>query len=175
MGRLVPQKAPEVLVRAMAIVGRAHPDAHFVLIGDGALDSLVTDELARAGLGDRFHWIRSLPRASQYLHDLDVFVLLSRFEGASYSPLEAMRAGVAVVATDVTGNRDTIEHDRTGLLVPPDDPEAGARAVTSVLGDPALRRRLAADGQRAVRDRFGVAGMGARHAELYQKLTDRRP
>jgi glycosyltransferase involved in cell wall biosynthesis len=172
MGRLAPQKAPEVLVEAFRIVADEAPDAHFVLIGDGPQAAEV-DAAARR-LGGRFHRIPSVPDAARYLGDLDVFVLTSRFEGGPYAPLEAMRAGVAVVLTDVVGSADTVEHGRTGLLSPPDDPSGTAAAVLRLLRDPDERARLAAAGHRAVVDRFDVARMGRALRAVYGAAIDRR-
>jgi len=104
VARLVPQKAPEQFVRACAMVARRRPDAHFILVGEGGLQELVNDEVRDSGLGKRFHQVEPLPeaQAAGLLSQLDVFVLPSRFEGAPYTPLEAMRAGVPVSYTHLT-------------------------------------------------------------------------
>jgi glycosyltransferase involved in cell wall biosynthesis len=171
IARLAEQKAPEVFVRAAAIVGRADPGVHFVLIGDGPQRDLVMQEIGASGLGDRFHLLLGAEHASALLGDLDVFVLTSRFEGAPYSPLEAMRAGTPVVLTDVVGNRDIVESGRSGLLVPPEDPDAVADAVRLLLGDRQLAGAMVAGGRARLAASFDVAAMGDRLSQVYRDLA----
>ncbi len=171
IARLVPQKAPEDLVAACAIVSRAIPEAHFVLIGGGRLAARVDAAIVRDGLGGRFHRIDALAGAAGALGELDVFALSSRFEGGPYSPLEAMRAGTAVVLTDVAGNRDAVENGLSGVLVPPADPGALADAIIRVLRDEALRRRIGEAGRARVLERFDVRRLIARLDDLYQEFA----
>jgi len=174
MGRLAAQKAPEVLVRAFQLVAAEQGDVHFVVIGDGPQRALFDDAVAASQLGARLHHVPALPEAARYLGDLDVFVLASRFEGGPYAPLEAMRAGVPVVLTDVVGNRDVVDDDRNGVLVPVDDPDSLRSAITALLRDEERRRRLAAAGADDVRERFSVEAMAAAHLALYRDALERR-
>ncbi len=114
-----------------------------MLIGDGPLRHDIEDLVKACGLAPVFHWLPELHDAAAYLHDLTVFALPSRFEGGPYSPLEAIRAGVPVVLSDVVGNRDVIEQRRSGLLVPPDDPGRLAEAILELLSDPPAAADLA--------------------------------
>ena len=137
VGRLAAQKAPEVYVRACALVAAAHPDTHFVLIGDGELADLVDREIAAGGFGGRFHHLRLPSGGEAAMAELDVFVMSSRYEGAAYAPMEAMRARVPVVLTDVVGNhRTAIEAGVSGLLVPPDNQAALAGGIGRLPGGP---------------------------------------
>jgi glycosyltransferase involved in cell wall biosynthesis len=171
LGRLVPQKAPEDFVAACALVASEVPGARFVLIGDGALAGAVDGAVGAAGLAERFTRIEYLEGAAGALGSLDIFALSSRFEGAPFSPLEAMRAGTPVVLTDVVGNHDAIEDRVSGVLVPPGDPAAMAAAIVELLRDETLRSRIVAAGRERVRTRFDVRAMGERLAELYRGLA----
>jgi glycosyltransferase involved in cell wall biosynthesis len=173
IARLAPQKAPEVFIRSCALVATAVPDARFVLVGEGPLAGLVEAEIAAAGLDERLLQLRGLHGAATLLCQFDVFVLASRYEGGPYAPLEAMRAGTPVVLTEVTGSCDTIEHGRSGLFVPPDDPEALAAAVCVLLADAPLRRRLAAAGRARLEDRFDVRVLAGALAQLYETVSSR--
>jgi glycosyltransferase involved in cell wall biosynthesis len=173
ISRLVPQKAPEDLVAALAVVLVRVPAAHAVVIGDGELAAAYEAAVDASGARDRLHRIAALPDAGGVLDQLDVFVLASRFEGGPYSPLEAMRAGTPVVLTDVVGNRDAVEHGVSGLLVPPARADALGEAVVALLGDDAERARLGAAGRARVAERFDVARMGAALDELYRELLGR--
>jgi glycosyltransferase involved in cell wall biosynthesis len=169
--RLAPQKAPEVFVRACALVAADVPDARFVLVGDGPLAATVDAEIERSGLGDRLLHLRGLHGAATVMAQLDVFALASRYEGGPYTPLEAMRAGTPVVLTDVIGTRDTVEDGRSGLLVPPDDPADLARGVIRVLRDPKLARTLAEGGRERVAARFDVRAMTDQILRVYESVT----
>jgi glycosyltransferase involved in cell wall biosynthesis len=173
VGRLARQKAPEMFVRACARVAGAHPEARFVLIGDGPLRDVVAAEVEAGGLEERFFQLPGLHGAPTVMGQLDVFVLASRYEGGPYAPLEAMRAGTPVVVTDVVGSRDTVADGESGLVVPPDDPAALAAAVTRVLADRCLAERLADGGRERLAARYDVRLMADRLALLYRALMAR--
>ena len=168
VGRLAPQKAPEVYVRACTLVAAAHPDARFVLIGDGELADLVDREVAAGGFDGRFHHLRLPSGGEAAMAELDVFVMSSRYEGAAYAPMEAMRARVPVVLTDVVGNRDAIEAGVSGLLVPPDDPAALARGIGRLLGDAGLRAEIGEHGRRRVAGLYDLRVLADQLDRLYR-------
>jgi glycosyltransferase involved in cell wall biosynthesis len=170
ISRLVPQKAPDVLINAWARVTTSAPDARFVLVGDGPLAAQVDSQVTALGLGDRLLHLRGIHGAASLMPQLDAFVLASRYEGAPYAALEAMRAETAVVLTDVVGNRDLVVDGESGLLVSPGDPGALAAAIVRVLGDAELRRRLARSGRARLIDQFDVRVMATRVAALYGSL-----
>jgi glycosyltransferase involved in cell wall biosynthesis len=171
VARLVPQKAPEVFVRACALIARRVRNAEFLLVGTGPLQWLVDEEVQRANLGRRWHQIPNLPDAKRALGQLDVFVLLSRFEGCPYTPLEAMQAGTPVVLSRVVGNRDIVEPDVSGLAVPAEDPGAAAQAVVRILTDGSLAAALVAGGRRRVATHFDVRAMGLALRDLYRQVA----
>lgn len=171
ISRLVPQKAPEDLVAAARVLLEAVPEAHMVVIGDGELAASYEAAVDAAGVRSRLHRIPELPGAGGVLDQLDVFLLASRFEGGPYAPLEAMRAGTAVVLTDVVGSRDAVEPDVSGLLVPAGRPDLLGQAAARLLRDPDERQRLGAAGRARVEARFDVRAMGAALDRLYADLT----
>lgn len=168
VARLVPQKAPTLFVQVCAEVSRSDPDVHFLLIGLGPLQAAVDEAVASAGLGDRWHQIRHLPDAAAVLGQLDVFALLSAFEGGPYTPLEAMRAGTPVVLTDVVGNRDVVEPGVSGLVAPFGDVAALSGAVRGLIADPGYREAMVEAGRRRLEELFDTRVMGARMGELYR-------
>jgi glycosyltransferase involved in cell wall biosynthesis len=175
ISRLVPQKAPEVYVRACAAAAERLPGVHFVLIGSGTLASMVTAEIERVGMSGRIHLHPDFPLPAAVLSQFDLFVSASRFEGGPYTPLEALRAGLPVLLTAATGNRDVVEHGVSGWLAPVDQPQALAEAMVRLMGDEDLRRALALAGAARLRERFDVRDMGRALAGLYEDLTDRGP
>lgn len=174
MFRLSRQKAPEVYVAACARVAAEVPDCEFLLIGEGPEEPRLSEAVAATGLGSRFHRLRSLPRAAAALGDLDVCVLTSRYEGCPYVVLEAMRAGVPVVATAADGTRDIVADGVTGIVAPIDDDRAVAAATVGLLRDPTRRENLGAAGRRRVADRFDVRPMAAATAGVYSRLIGAR-
>lgn len=173
IARLVHQKAPGDFVAACALVASAVPQARFAMVGSGDLEAEVDAAVEAAGLQDRFFRLTSLPGAAGILGQLDVFALSSRFEGGPYSPLEAMRAGTAVVLTDVVGSKDAVEHGVTGLIVPAGDTDAMAEAITRLLLDRPLRIAMGEAGQARVAELFDVRGMGRALERLYAELVSR--
>lgn len=173
VGRLAWQKAPEVFVSACGVVADRLPSAHFVLIGSGPLQTLVEKAIAQTGIEDRFHLVPSIPRADAALGELDIYALPSRFEGSPRTAVEAMRAGVPVVAADADGSRDVVEHWVSGLLVPRDEPYELAAAILTLLKDEALRKRLVR-GARSRLYRFDERFMASATATVYSELRERR-
>jgi glycosyltransferase involved in cell wall biosynthesis len=166
-GRLLPQKAPEVFLDAWAEIARADADVRAVVIGDGPQAGLVR---AVAAGDPRLTWVPELPGLAAHLGDLTVLCLTSRFEGGPYVPLEAMRAGVPVVLTDVVGNADVVD-PTSGVLVPADDPSAVAAAVLRLLRDPHERQRIAAAARARVEQHFDVTVSAAALAALYREVA----
>jgi glycosyltransferase involved in cell wall biosynthesis len=171
LARLVPQKAPEVFVTACAQAGDRLPGVHFVLFGNGGvLADVVAAEIARSGLGNRFHDLRDPEMPVSLLSQLDIIVSTSRFEGAPYTPLDAIRAGTVLVLSDVVGNRDVVEDRVSGLLVPVDDPGATADAIVRLIREPGLRGSLAAAAGQRMRSRFDVRVSGFALRDVYLGL-----
>jgi len=170
VARVVAQKAPEQFVRACAEVARHRPDVHFLLVGLGPLQGRVEKEVAAGGLHGRFHQIPHLDDAASVMGQFNVFALLSRYEGGPYAPLEAMRAGVPVVLSDVVGNHDTVVDGVSGFLVPFGDAGGAARVIVRLLDDAVVRAAVVAAAASRLRAEFDARLMGARHAALYSGM-----
>jgi glycosyltransferase involved in cell wall biosynthesis len=173
VARLVHQKAPERFLAVVGAVLAAHPDAHAVLIGDGPLAEPLAGELATLAATGRFHRIAQVPDAAAVVGHLDVFLLTSRFEGAPYAPMEAMRAGVPVLLTDVVGSRDAVVDGVSGFLVPEDDPLAAVPLILALLGDGERRRQIGASGHERVISTFDLAELGTRLLAVYRTVSAR--
>lgn len=166
IGRIERQKGFDVLIRALSDL----EDASLILVGDGS-ERPALEALARSvGVADRVVWVGWNEDARSYLTSWDVFVLPSRFEGFPLALLEAMLARSAVVATDVGSVAEAVLDGETGLLVPPDDPNALERAIERLLADAALRRRLGEQGRQLVLDRYTAAHMTRAFESLYEEI-----
>lgn len=175
VARLVPQKAPQRFVRLAARVADGDERVQFVLIGAGPLQASVDTEVRNAGLQTRWHQIEHLDDASAVLGQLDVFVLASDFEGAPYTPLEAMRARTPVVLSDVVGNRDAVHDGVSGFLRAPEDVDGMAEAVLRLLSDGPLRRDLTVRAADRLARHFDAAAMGRRMLQVYAGLAEAPP
>jgi glycosyltransferase involved in cell wall biosynthesis len=151
VAEFTPAKNHAQLLAAWPEVVRQAPQAHLLLVGDGQLRvDIERKALERAVPNVQFlGFRRDIPAL---LAGSDVFVLPSRREGLPRSVLEALAAGVPVVATDVRGNRDLVEDGKRGFLVPVGDAPGLARALLTLARDEALRRRMGKEGQATARD-----------------------
>ncbi len=170
IGRMHVQKGQRHFLEAAAAILRTHPHARFRIIGDGELRETLERLRQDLGLNDRVEFSGERADAAAELARMDVFLLPSLWEGLPYVLLEAMAAGVPVVATAVDGNKELITHGMNGLLVPAADPEAMAGAALSLLDDPARRRILIDGGKRTVRDSFDLDAMVERTVDVYREL-----
>ena len=121
------------------------------------------------GLAERVHFTGNRPDVPDFIAAFDVSVLSSDFEGTPLFVFESMAQGKPVVATAVGGLREVIEDGRSGVLVPPQDPPALARALEGLLRDPERREAIAAAGRERLED-FTVERAAERFAALYEEL-----
>ncbi len=169
-----PVKDPMTLLEAFRIVADARSDARLVVGGrvrDEALGARMEEFLDEHGLRGRVYLPGRVDDTEPFLDALDVYVSSSRAEGFSNSILEAMRAGLPVVATAVGGALDQVEPGKTGLLVPVGDPAACAAALLELAADEGRRRRIGESGRRRQRELFSGEGMRSRTEALYAGLA----
>jgi glycosyltransferase involved in cell wall biosynthesis len=166
IGRLIEQKDHATLLDAFARVHRTHPDARLAILGWGPLEAQTKAHVARLGLDDAVFVLgRVEPR--DWLTRADVFAHTSRWEGFGIVLLEAMLAGLPVVATHVSAIPEIVLDGETGLLAPPGDVAAVADALEHVLDDSELRRRLGEAGRRRAQTDFSVQRMVERTIRVY--------
>ena len=111
-----------------------------------------------------------MPDVAPYLAEATVFVLPSRYEGMPLALLEAMAAGVPVVASAVPGNRDVVQDGTDGILVPPGDPDALARGLVKILTNREMAARLAVAARVSVAARYSVESMAERTLGVYRSV-----
>jgi sugar transferase (PEP-CTERM/EpsH1 system associated) len=173
VGRLQPVKDQVTLARAFVRALELEPCARarmrLAIFGDGPLRAEVAAVLDASG-ASAFAWLAGeRTDVPACLRALDCFVLPSRAEGISNTILEAMATGLPVIATDVGGNAELVEHGATGALVPPADPEALARALVAAFRAPAVAVAQGLAGRARAERLFGLDGMVRRYAELYRE------
>jgi glycosyltransferase involved in cell wall biosynthesis len=174
VGRLAPQKALSDLLRAFALLRTPDPTPQLRIVGRGRLRSALQSEIDALGLRDRVRLLGLRSDVPRLLAASDLYVSSSHWEGLPVAMLEAMAAGVPVIATEV-GDVPRVLDPGCGVLVPPRDPAALARAIAELIADPVRRRRLAAGGRSRVRAQFGLQAWADRHMMLYEEVAGLRP
>jgi glycosyltransferase involved in cell wall biosynthesis len=162
LGRLTPQKNPGMLLDVLAGL----PAAGLALAGDGELADVLRQQASQLGISGRVFMLGRLApeQVRAFLRSLDVFVQPSLFEGQSNALLEAMASGIAIAASDIPAQRETLTSGagvEAGVLLPPDEPLAWRTAIDGLLRDPDRRRYL------------GEAAMHRSQAFLLNAMVDR--
>jgi L-malate glycosyltransferase len=175
IGRFVPYKGYGHLLEAARLVQESGVGIHWVLVGEGELREELEQQCRTLGLEPQVHFTGWREDVPDILAVCDLFVLPSMAEHFGRVIIEAMAMGKAVVATDAGGIPEIVRSGETGLLVPPGDATALARAVSALLADPARCARLGAAGRRRVEAEFSLG----RHVEaveaLYAELLHAKP
>lgn len=170
VGRLHRQKGFDVLLAAVARV----PGVHLVLVGDGPERGALERQASDLGVTDRLTVTGWAGSVDDWMSELDVVALPSRFEGLPLVLLEAMMAERAVVGTDVGSIGEALHHEETGLVVPVDDDVALAGALTRLRDDRPLRDRLRRSAGEVARARFTVEAMTRAYTQVYDDVLRRR-
>jgi glycosyltransferase involved in cell wall biosynthesis len=174
VGNLKPQKGPLDFVEAAAAALRLNRRLRFVVVGDGPLREDVERRVEELGLREHFRLLGWRRDVGDLLQALDVFLLTSRFEGLPRSVLQAMAAGVPVVATEVDGTPEVVRHEETGLLIPPGAPDAAAAAVARLAHDPGLAERLRGQAAQELSEAFDIDRMVHDLERLYLEVARER-
>ncbi len=173
VGNIRRVKGHDVFVKAAALVHAELPYVDFVVAGDVLEESFfaeLQDLVRSSGLEDAFRFAGSVADLQGELTTADVFVLPSRSEGFSNSLIEAMAYALPVIATEVGGNSEAIEQNETGLLVPPEDPQALAEAMLALLGSREVRETMGAAGRLRAERMFSADAMMQKLTRSYHDL-----
>jgi glycosyltransferase involved in cell wall biosynthesis len=169
--RLHRQKAHAVLLGAVRqLRDEGAPPFCVLLVGDGPERAPLEELAVRLGVRPEVLFIGARTDVPQVLAESDAFVLSSDYEGTSLAILEAMAAGLPVVATDVGSNRSVVEEGEAGLIVPKRDPAALAAAMARLLGDREAAREMGRRGRAVVRARYGIEQAARATLELFDRL-----
>jgi glycosyltransferase involved in cell wall biosynthesis len=169
LGSLTPEKDHSTLIKAASRLVQDLPNLHWIIVGEGAMQSRIQQQIASCGLADRVHLVGPLEDPHQALGQADIFVLSSISEGLGTSVLAAMAQGVPVVATRVGGVPELLDSG-AGILVEPRNPEQLADAIRRVLGDAALRQRLTAKAREELGN-FRADAMAERVVSVYRSCA----
>lgn len=175
VARLVPIKGHTYFLDAAKYVLETHPKARFLIIGDGELREELERYAQDTGINQHIAFLgfrRDLP---EIYADLDVVVLSSLNEGLPVTLIEAMASATPIVTAQVGGVEDLVEHERTGILVPPKDSRALADGICQILAlTPQQRQAMGETGRASVYPRYHISTLVSNIETLYQDLLRRK-
>jgi glycosyltransferase involved in cell wall biosynthesis len=186
VGRMVYKKGFDRLLRAAALLAEtggsdlaALPPIHLVLVGEGDLWSEWQALGRELGLAPRAHWVGNIPadRIGAFYNMADVLVMPSvtkPADGLNVTVLDAMACAKPVVGTDAAGNTLAVRDGLNGFIVPEDDTQALAKALSALAADPGLRRRMGAEGRRLIEHELGWPQLARRYLAHFERLAEAR-
>jgi glycosyltransferase involved in cell wall biosynthesis len=175
VGRVEKQKNLDVFLDAAACLREAAPGARFEIVGDGSERPRLQTRAESMRMVDAVRFRGNSDDVAGFLGELDQFWLTSDWEGTPNVVLEAMAAGVPVIATKVGGTAEIVEHGRTGILVERGDARAICAAALDLVRDAGKAREVGERARAAVRERFSLERMAADTAAVYDSVVGQAP
>lgn len=174
VGRLSPQKGLIYAVRALPKIIERYPRAYLLSVGattDETWHQQLKNEAIRLGVADHFRTLGARRDVADLLRACDVFVFPSLYEGLGIALIEAMAAGCACVATAAGPIPEFMQHEREGLVVPPEDPGALATAICELLSQPERCKDMSMNAQHTALERFQPEAAADRLTQIYEKVA----
>lgn len=169
VGRLEIVKGLDYLLMAIPGILKNFPKAGLEIIGDGSQIDNLKELSIKLKISNSVNFFGKFTNVIPFYNKMDIFILPSILEGFGIVLLEAMAAGVPVIATNVDGIREVVVDGESGILIPPKDPDAIAKAVSQLINDPKLRNRLVENGFRRAQQ-FDVQEHVMKLENLYSNL-----
>jgi glycosyltransferase involved in cell wall biosynthesis len=169
-GQLIPRKGHRHLLQAMSGLRLTHPQLRLVIFGEGYLNNQLRAQASALGLGDAVRFAGYREDLDALIGCFDLFVHPASAEGLGIAVLKASAAGLAVIACDAGGLRESVVDGETGLLVAPGDADALQEGIRRLVDDQPMRDRLGAAGRQRMQNEFSIATMAAKHVALYESL-----
>jgi len=171
-GQLIPRKGHRYLLEAVANLKQSQPSLRLLVFGEGYLGNQLRAQSETLGLEDVVTFAGFREDLDDLMGCFDLFVHPALAEGLGVATLKAQAAGVAVIGFAAGGLPEAVEHEKTGLLVAPEDVAALQTAISTLIEDDERRGRYGDAGQKRMQNEFSIATMAARHIELYESILD---
>lgn len=172
VGRISPQKAPDVFVKMAKHVKDEVPNVHFIIVGNGNQEDEIRKYAEDNDFSNSLHITGWVDNPMSYVELFDVACLLSRWEGFGLALPEYMMAGKPIVASRVDAIPNIIRNGENGLLVEVDDDIGTSKAVLRILREDGLRKKIVAQGLEDVHNRFNARRVSEEHSKLFNKEMD---
>jgi glycosyltransferase involved in cell wall biosynthesis len=174
VGRLIFNKGPQFVLEAAPRVLASYPETRFVFVGDGPMEDELRLDASRRGVAANVEFLGHRDDIPELLSTGAMAVRASLSEGLPLVALEAMAAGLPVIATDVGGTREVVDDGVTGFLLQPNDVEGLADRICRLAGDAGLRAEMGARGRAFVEQGYDWSRIAARTADVYRKVLAAR-
>ncbi len=171
-GQLIPRKGHQYLLQAVANLKDEYPQLKLLIFGEGYLNNQLRTQAATLGLGNVVQFAGFHDDLDAFLPCFDLFAHPALAEGLGVAALKAAAAAVPVVGFEAGGMVEAVVHEKTGLLVAPEDADALADAIKRCIDDPGLGRQFGEAGRRRMQDEFSIDTMVCRHIELYESVLN---
>ncbi|PVX25832.1 MAG: glycosyltransferase [Candidatus Bathyarchaeum sp.] len=174
VGRLVPQKGVEYFIRAIPAIAKSYPEAKYIIVGEGWSRDILEAEARASGHADKIKFTGFAPdkEVIELMTSADVLVVPSIYEPFGIVALEGMATGVPVVASNVGGLAEVIDHDRTGVFVYPRSPESIAWGIGKILSDPDHAKWLAKNAKEKLHKAYSWEAVAMKTVEVYRKVVE---
>ncbi len=174
VGRLVPQKGVEYFIRAIPLIAKKYPGAKFIIVGEGWSRDLLEEEARASGHANKitFTGFASDKQVIELMTSADTLVVPSIYEPFGIVALEGMATGVPVVASQVGGLAEVIDHDKTGIFVYPRSPESLAWGIDKVLSDPDHAKMLTKNAKEKLHKAYSWEAVAMKTVEVYKKVVE---
>ena len=170
VGALAERKGHHTVLQAAAQLRQQGLVLRYLICGDGSLRDALVQEARTLGVAENVHFLGFCSDIVSYLAVTDVFVHVPLWEGLGVAVIEALAAGLPVIASRVGGIPELITHEHSGLLIAPQDPAALAAAIERLVRNPSWAHMLGREGQSFVRTHYDVAVMAQANEALYDRL-----
>lgn len=170
VGRLIPKKRAGFLLTAWQNVVQRCEDATLLLLGDGVLRKKLENKVRELGLSSSVIFLGQKSHPVKYLQACDCFVLPSISEGMSNALLEAMACGLPVITTDTPGTRSIVEHGKTGLLFPEENPDSLSEILCDLIHNKFIQKRLGSAARDSIMNGYSMEIISECYMDLYSKL-----
>jgi len=171
VGRLTKAKGVDILLKAINILKENYQkEIKAAIVGKGYLEEELKGLVKELGIGEEVEFLGVRRDIERLMKSTQVFVLPSRWEGLPLTILEAMSSRASIIATRVGGIPEVIEHEKEGILISPEDPEALAKAITELLKDEELRIKLGINAFKKVKEKYSIEIYTKNILELYKSL-----
>ena len=169
-GQLIPRKGHQYLLQAVADLKDAYPELKLVIFGEGYLNNQLRAQAASLGLGEVVQFAGFRDDLDSFLPCFDLFAHPALAEGLGVAALKAAAAAVPVVGFAAGGMVEAVVHDKTGLLVAPEDSDALAAAIRRFIDEPDTGREFGRAGRDRMQEEFSIETMAVKHLELYESV-----
>ena len=171
-GQLIERKGHRFLLDAIGKLKKQHKGFRVIIFGEGPLETELREQALTLGLGDHVQFAGFYENLDALFGCFDLFVHPALAEGLGVVTLKAAAAGVPVIGFRAGGLAEAVAHEKTGLLVAPEDVDGLAAAIESLLTDAGARERLGSAGRERMRAEFAVDTMADRHIVLYESILN---